>query len=237
MNFQRTAQNNYCPNETYGFKEQYYLNFVTCTEHKSGWTNIGNLENAPYYQSNDTYDVTNHVFGGSGYEIWKTLQSDLNFTSSLYKRKEAKYGIPMKLKNGSLQISDGYLNDIYRGKADVFARQFTIMYDRHLFIDFLQPIEKSKVGIFVKSNDLVEGFDIEVFFRPFENWTWMAVTLSSLLISICIITLWKILNQTSESFLFGIKVFAMSIQANLGKVDGTVQWILSEPIHFKTNTF
>ena len=38
------------------------------------------------------------------------------------------------------------------------------MYDRHLFIDFLQPIEKSKVGIFVKSNDLVEGFDIEVFF-------------------------------------------------------------------------
>ena len=96
------------------------------------------------------------------------------------------------------------------------------MYDRHLFIDFLQPIEKSNVGIFVKRNDLVEGFDIEVFFRPFENWTWMVVTLSSLLISICIITLWKILNQTSESFLFGIKVFTMSIQANLGKVDGTV---------------
>ena len=54
------------------------------------------------------------------------------------------------------------------------------MYDRHLFIDFLQPIENSQIGIFVKSNDLVEGFDIEVFFRPFENWTWMAVTLSSL---------------------------------------------------------
>ena len=34
--------------------------------------------------------------------------------------------------------------------------------------------------------------------------------------SICIITLWKILNKTSESFLFGIKVFAMSMQANLG---------------------
>ena len=96
------------------------------------------------------------------------------------KRKEAKYGIPKELKNGSLQISDGYLNDIYRGKTDVFARQFTIMYDRHLFIDFLQPIENSQVGIFVKSNDLVEGFDIEVFFRPFETWTWMAVTLSSL---------------------------------------------------------
>ena len=90
------------------------------------------------------------------------------------------------------------------------------MYDRHLFIDFLQPIEMSKVGIFVKSNDLVEGFDIEVFFRPFENWTWMVVTLSSLLISICIITLWKIFNKTSDSFLFGIKVLAMSMQANLG---------------------
>ena len=159
---------------------QKHLNFVTCTEHTSGWTNIRNLENATYYKSNETYDVTNHVFGGSGYEIWKNLQSDLNFTSSLYKRKEAKYGIPIESKNGSLQISDGYLNDIYRGKADVFARQFTIMYDRHLFIDFLQPLENSKIGIFVKSNDLVEGFDIEVFFRPFENWTWMAVTLSSL---------------------------------------------------------
>ena len=54
------------------------------------------------------------------------------------------------------------------------------MYDRHIFIDFLQPIEMSKVGIFVKRNDLVEGFDIEVFFRPFENWTWMAVISSSL---------------------------------------------------------
>ena len=137
-------------------------------------------------------------------------------------------------KNGSLQISDGYLNDIFQGKADIFARQFTIMYDRHLFIDFLQPIEKSNVGIFVKINDLVEGFDIEVFFRPFENWTWMAVTLSSLSISICIITLWKILNQTSESFLFGIKVFTMSIQANLGKVDGTVHWVVSE---FRTQSF
>ena len=120
------------------------------------------------------------LFGGSGYEIWKNLQSYLNFTSNLYKRKEKKYGVPIESENGSLQISDGYVNDIYRGKADVFARQFTIMYDRHLFIDFLQPIENSQVGIFVKSNDLVEGFDIEVFFRPFENWTWLAVTLSSL---------------------------------------------------------
>ena len=141
---------------------QKQLNFVTCTEHHPIWTNIGNLENAPYYKSNETYDVTNHVFGGSGYEIWKNLQSDLNFTSNLYKRKEKKYGVPIESENGSLQISDGYVNDVYRGKADIFARQFTIMYDRHLFIDFLQPIEKSKVGIFVKRNDLVEGFDIEV---------------------------------------------------------------------------
>ena len=63
-----------------------HLKFDTCKEHTSGWTNIGNLENAPYYKSNETYDVTNHVFGGSGYEIWKSLQSDLNFTSTLYKR-------------------------------------------------------------------------------------------------------------------------------------------------------
>ena len=74
-----------------------HFNFVTCTEHVPGWTNIENHENAPFFKSNDTYDVTNHVFGGSGYEIWKSLQSDLNFTSKLYKRKEAKYGIPKGL--------------------------------------------------------------------------------------------------------------------------------------------
>ena len=81
----------FCVQETY---YKMHLNFVTCTEHTPGWTNIGNLENAPYYKSNETYDVTNHVLGGSGYEIWKTLQTDLNFTSSLYKRKEGMYGIP-----------------------------------------------------------------------------------------------------------------------------------------------
>ena len=45
--------------------------------------NIKNLQRAPFYQSNQTFDATN-VVEGSVYDIWMLLEKNLNFTTKVH---------------------------------------------------------------------------------------------------------------------------------------------------------
>ena len=191
------------------------VTMVTLTAHRISRVEIENLENAPYFHSNETYDVTDFLVGGTLYQVWKHLQATLNFTSKIYKRKVDVFGVPDKLQNGTFQLPDGYVNDVFIGKADVML-YINILYERFDFIDFMSPIQSQAMGIFVKRNSLGEGFDLTVFWRPFEKWTWTILIFSSLLISICIVFAWKIFNRKTNIVPYAMKVFVMSLQSNLG---------------------
>ena len=181
---------------------------------------VENLKNAPYFPSNETYDVTNFVHG-SMFDIWMILQKNLNFTTKIYTRKDDKWGVPIQHPNGSISVPDGIIKDAMEGSADVLLAYLVIMYDRYLAIDYLIPLESSANGIYIKKDSIHESLDFEVFQMPFNKWTWTALIISSLIISISIFLTNKVLNQGNLNCLDFIEIFVKSLKANLGNASFT----------------
>ena len=181
---------------------------------------VENLKNAPYFPSNETYDVTNFVHG-SMFDIWMILQKNLNFTTKIYTRKDDKWGVPIQHPNGSISVPDGIIKDAMEGSADVLLAYLVIMYDRYLAIDYLIPLESSANGIYIKKDSIHESLDFEVFQMPFNKWTWTALIISSLIVSISIFLTNKVLNQGNLNCLDFIEIFVKSLKANLGNASFT----------------
>ena len=185
---------------------------IAMTEELEQAIEIMNLENAIYFPSNQTYDVTNSV-QGPFYEVWKNLEKVFNFSTKLYKRKDEIWGVPIKLSNGTIEISEGMVKDVWSGKAHAIMSAPTIIYARYLAVDYLQPIVTKDGGIFVKKEDLHEGFDLSVYWHPFADWTWILILSSSVIVTLCILLLWKFPNLTKEN---AMKVLVRSLKVNLG---------------------
>ena len=181
---------------------------------------IENLKNAQYFPSNETYDVTDFVQGPI-FDIWTTLQTNLNFTTRIYSRKDDKMGVPIQHPNGSTSVPDGTIKDIMNGSGDVVLTCLTIMYNRYLVIDYLAPLDRYPVGIYVSKDSIQESFDFDVFSTPFDKWTWTTLISSSLIVTISIVLTSKVLNEANLNFLNFMDVFAKSLQANLGNASFT----------------
>ena len=178
-----------------------------------------NIENATYFPSNQTYDVTNSI-QGSFFDIWKNLETTLNFSTKIYKRNDKSWGVPRQLSNGTIELSDGMIKDVWSEKAHVILSAGTILHARYLVIDFLQPIRAGHGGIFVKKEDLNEGFDLKVYWHPFEDWTWISILSSSIIVTFCILFLWKFPNLTKMN---AFRVLVRSLKVNLGtETDGLI---------------
>ena len=176
---------------------------------------IENLTNAPYFPSNETYDVTG-LIQGSFFYIWTTLQNNLNFSTKSYSRKDQKWGVPIQHPNGSISVPDGAIKDIMDGVADIIPIPITLLYNRYLVIDYLVPLVSEPNGIFIKTGSIQESLDFEVFRKPFDKWTWTALVSSSLIITISIVLTSKVLNQEKLNCLNFIDILAKSLIANLG---------------------
>ena len=176
---------------------------------------IGNLKNAPYFPSNQTYDVTD-LTQGKYLEILTILQNNLNFTTKIYSRMDNKWGVPIQHPNGSISVPDGIIKDGMDGLADILLARLTIMYERYLAIDYLVPLENLANGIFVNKDSIQESHDFEVFHKPFDKWTWTIIISSSLIVTISIAITSKVLNREKINFLNFMDIFAKSLQANLG---------------------
>ena len=88
------------------------------TEHSPPYLSI-DLSFAEYDEMSQTFDVTNSV-GGMFYYIFQELQEYLNFTSSLHKRKDGKWGPTTVLANGSV-IAAGITKSVTSGFAEMIV--------------------------------------------------------------------------------------------------------------------
>ena len=181
---------------------------------------IGNLKNVPYFPSNETYDVTGLV-KGSFFDIWTILQNNLNFTTKIYSRMNNKWGVPTQHPNGSIILPDGIIKDAIDGTADILLAPLTIMYVRYLVVDYLVPLHNGLTGIFVNKESIHESFDFEVFYKPFDKWTWAVLVASSLIGTISIVFTSKFLNPQNLPFHNFMDIFVKSLKANLGNASFT----------------
>ena len=181
---------------------------------------IGDLKNAPYFPSNQTYDVTD-IIQGKYFEILSILQNNLNFTTKIYSRMNNKWGVPTQHPNGSISVPDGIIKDGMDGLADILLVWLMIKYDRYLVIDYLVPLGSFPNGIFVNKDSIQESVDFEVFYKPFDKWTWATLISSSLIVTTSIVLTSKVLNHqnlTCHNFMY---IFAKSLKANLGNASFT----------------
>ena len=88
------------------------------TEHYPPFLSI-ELTSAEYDELSKTFDVTNSV-EGMFYYILKDLQEYLNFTSSLHKRLDGKWGPTTVLANGSV-IAGGIAKSLTSGFAEMIV--------------------------------------------------------------------------------------------------------------------
>ena len=77
------------------------------------------LSSAKYDDLSHTYDVTNST-SGMFYSIFQDLKESMNFTSSLHKRKDGKWGPTTPLANGSL-IAEGITQSVTSGFAEMIV--------------------------------------------------------------------------------------------------------------------
>ena len=88
------------------------------TEHYPPYLSI-DLSSAKYDEKSQTFDVTNSV-GGTFYHIFQELQTYLNFTYSLHKREDGKWGPTTVLANGSV-IAAGITKSLTSGFAEMIV--------------------------------------------------------------------------------------------------------------------
>ena len=70
-----------------------------------------------------------------------------------------KFGVPIQHPNGSISVPDGIIKDGMDGLADILLARLAIMYERHLTIDYLAPLENLANGIFVNKDSIQESHD------------------------------------------------------------------------------
>ena len=63
---------------------------------------------------------------------------------------------------------------------------------------------------------LNEGYDFDVFWQQFENWSWILLFFMSAVISFCIVFAWKISHQITKMIPSAFKILSMSFKASLG---------------------
>ena len=80
------------------------------------------LSSATYDETSDTYDVTKSV-GGMYHEMFLIMQKRLNFTATLRKRKDGKWGPTTVLENGTI-ITDGIVKSLTSGFGEMIVTMY-----------------------------------------------------------------------------------------------------------------
>ena len=89
-------------------------------------------------------------------------------------RKNGGWGVPYALKNGSITVEPGMVQDIMNGRIDMIAGSLFMLEERLVAMDFLVDTEIDEFGaIGIRKDDFFVAFDYEVFHRPFQWKTWL----------------------------------------------------------------
>ena len=150
-----------------------------------------------FFPNNNTYDVSSLV-GNPKYDniffnyhiaplrVLKLLETQLNFTSKVFLRKDMKLGSPPISSNGTPVIVEGLFQDMVDGAVE-FIPQFLVMLpERAHFGDFLPAVKHVHDKILIPVVDSSEAFYWNTFLDPFSTKLWLAIILKCIIFSILV---------------------------------------------------
>ena len=99
--------------------QEYHM--IAMTEFSPPFIHL-DLSSAMYDETSDTFDVTKSA-GGMCHEMFLIMQKCLNFTATLKKRKDGKWGPTTVLANGSI-ITDGIVKSVTTGFGEMIVASY-----------------------------------------------------------------------------------------------------------------
>ena len=114
----------YIPKLNLSFEERrrnfhrYHLKAMT--EEESPYITFSNFSSTEFDQQSQTYDVTKSV-QGMYYDMFLILQETLNFTATLHKRKDGKWGPLTVFPNGTIENVTGIIESVISGFSEMIV--------------------------------------------------------------------------------------------------------------------
>ncbi len=156
------------------------------------------------------YEVTDYASGPS-FEFTKLMSLELNFTYSLYRRKDRIYGT---IVNGT---PSGIIRDLYLENVDLVSAYLTFDYERSDYIYFLPIITGFRGGLFI-GNQLIEDVSWTTFIKPFHWHLWITMFLVALMMAVWFqIALTKSKPLEPSDLLDFAGLFWATLMANAGR--------------------
>ena len=97
---------------------RYHLKAMT--EEESPYITFLNLSSTEFDQQSQTFDVTESV-QGMYHDMFLILQETLNFTATLHKRKDGKWGPLTVFSNGTIDEVEGIIESVISGFSEMIV--------------------------------------------------------------------------------------------------------------------
>ncbi len=130
---------------------------------------------APYFESNQTFLVDEWIGRGLFSDVLEILATDLNFSYSLYTRKDGGWG---SIVDGK---PTGMLSNLHDGSADLILTAFAINSVRAQFANYLHPISIEYGAVFIRSQR-TEDLSYKLFLNPIGKETWYLIVFVALVL-------------------------------------------------------
>ena len=138
------------------------------------------LDKVSYFPENEMYDVTK-ISSGIYIDVLKNLESTINFTTKLYKRKDGIWGMPQTLPNGTVQLN-GILQSVVEGPADMVCSSYALFPLRYPYLEYLPPLSHAFGALFIVNYGNYEVIDWTAYLDPFTMRLWLLIFVSTIFV-------------------------------------------------------
>ena len=172
------------------------------------------LSSANYDETNQVYDVTQKV-EGMYYDMFLILKEQLNFTTSIHKRKDGKWGPITILENGT-RLTAGIPNSITSGFAEIGVTQMTQTVLRSYVLDILPAINNGKAKVYINPVGN-EHISWTTFLNVFTIELWGILILVAMIMSCLLTSIEKIFDVKNQcSSVNYLENLWLAFKANFG---------------------
>lgn len=172
------------------------------------------LTNAPFSDKSQTYDVT-YSTQGMFYDMFLTLQEKLNFTATLHKRKDSRWGVAKILDNGTVIASGGIIEDVALGDAEMIVASMAQTASRIQVLDILPSIMPYNMEIFIKKLEN-EEISWTVYLNPISRNLWTMLIFVAIVFAVILSSIEKLSGNYEIQFTNIMVTFWIAFKANFG---------------------
>ena len=164
-----------------------------------------------YITENNTYHVNGYTYG-IYQDVLELLETQLNFSTTLYKREKEAWGMIYPQPNGSF-IGTGIIGDIFFKRADLAVAPLGNVIGRARYVDYLPSLKYYYIDLFISRASGEYAIDLHLLLSPFAQDSWMLIISTAIIMALVKLGL---LNIFGEILILYYRIGTFSLQKFCG---------------------